>query len=151
MFYANLMRLMVLHAGTPVEISQATLMLMFVVLGLLLNGIGFGRIVKTKESLLHHRWIISAAIVLTALAIFLVMLPSAFRFYIDPDVMIFSKISITTIVHGVIGVPAVVTALLYAFGDLPVKIRKWMRITAALWIADLIFGLVLYLQMMELL
>jgi uncharacterized membrane protein YozB (DUF420 family) len=151
MFYANLMRLMVLHAGTPVEISQATLMLMFVVLGLLLNGIGFGRIVKTKESLLHHRWIISAAIVLTALAIFLVMLPSAFRFYIDPDVMIFSKISITTIVHGVIGVPAVVTALLYAFGDLPVKIRKWMRITAVLWIADLIFGLVLYLQMMELL
>jgi uncharacterized membrane protein YozB (DUF420 family) len=150
MFFANSLRLIVLHAGTPVEISQATLMIMFVVLGLLLNGIGFGRIVKTKESLLHHRWILSTALVLTALAIFLVMLPSAFRFYIDPDVMFFSNISITTIVHGIIGVPAVVTAVIYAFGELPRRVRKWMRITAVLWTVDLVFGVILYLQMMEL-
>ena len=69
-------------------------MLMFVVLGLLLNGISFARVVKTKESLLYHRWILSATVVLTLLAVFLVMLPSAFRFYIDPDVMFFSNVSI---------------------------------------------------------
>jgi hypothetical protein len=89
MLFFDLTRLIVLHAGTPVELSQATLMLMFVVLGLLLNGIGFGRVVKSKESLMYHRWILSAAVVLTCLAIFLVMLPSFFRFYIDPDVFFF--------------------------------------------------------------
>jgi uncharacterized membrane protein YozB (DUF420 family) len=144
------LRLIVLHAGTPVELSQATLMLMFVVLGLLLNGIGFGRIVKTKESLLYHRWILSAAVVLTLLAVFLVMLPSAFRFYIDPDVMFFSNVSITTVIHGIVGIPAVATAVIYAFGDLPKKIRKWMRLTAILWIADIGLGVVLFLQMLEL-
>jgi hypothetical protein len=55
MLFFDLTRLIVLHAGTPVELSQATLMLMFVVLGLLLNGIGFGRVVKSKESLMYHR------------------------------------------------------------------------------------------------
>jgi len=149
MFFFDL-RLIVLHAGTPVELSQATLMLMFVVLGLLLNGIGFGRVVKTKESLLYHRWILSAAVVLTLLAVFLVMLPSAFRFYIDPDVMFFSNVSITTVIHGIVGVPAVATAVIYAFGDLPKKIRKWMRLTAILWIADIGLGVVLFLQMLEL-
>ena len=149
MFFFDL-RLIVLHAGTPVELSQATLMLMFVVLGLLLNGIGFGRIVKTKESLLYHRWILSAAVVLTLLAVFLVMLPSAFRFYIDPDVMFFSNVSITTVIHGIVGIPAVATAVIYAFGDLPKKIRKWMRLTAILWIADIGLGVVLFLQMLEL-
>ena len=123
---------------------------MFVVLGLLLNGIGFGRVVKTKESLMYHRWILSAAVALTLLAVFLVMLPSAFRFYIDPDVMFFSNVSITTVIHGIVGVPAVVTAVIYAFGDLPLKIKKWMRLTAILWIADIGLGVVLFLQMLEL-
>lgn len=87
----------------------------------MLNGIGFGRVVKTKKSLLYHRWILSAAVVLTLLAVFLVMLPSAFRFYIDPDVMFFSNVSITTVIHGIVGVPAMTTAVIYAFGDLPMK------------------------------
>ena len=150
MFFFDL-NLIVLHAGTPVELSQATLMLMFVVLGLLRNGIGFGRVVKTKESLLYHRWILSAAVMLTLLAVFMVMLPSAFRFYIDPDVMFFSNVSITTVIHGIVGVPAVATAVIYAFGDLPMKIRKWMRLTAILWIADIVLGVVLFLHVLELL
>ena len=125
-------------------------MLMFVVLGLLLNGMGFGRVVKTKESLLYHRWILSAAVVLTLLAVFLVMLPSAFRFYIDPDVMSFSNVSITTAIQGIVGVPAVAIAVICAFGDLPLKVRKWMRLTASLWIADIGLGVVLFLQMLEL-
>ena len=78
------------------------------------------------------------------------MLPSAFRFYIDPDVMFFSNISIKIVIHGIVGVPAVATAVIYAFGDLPMKIRKWMRFTAFLWIADIGLGVVLFLQMLEL-
>jgi len=143
------LKLIVLHAGTPrivaghtnVDVCSSRSML---------NGIGFGRVVKTKKSLLYHRWILSAAVMLTLLAVFMVMLPSAFRFYIDPDVMFFSNVSITTVIHGIVGVPAVATAVIYAFGDLPMKIRKWMRLTAILWIADIVLGVVLFLQVLEL-
>jgi len=151
MFLESLMRLIVLHAGTPVEVSQATLTLMFVVLGIILIGIGFGYLTKTRENLLQHRWALSAAILLSVGAIFVVMLPSAFRFYIDPDVEFFSSMSYTTMIHGVIGVPAVTTAIIYAFGDLPRNVRKWMRITAFLWVADMIIGILLYFQMIGIL
>ncbi len=150
MFLEALLRLIVLHAGTPVEISQATLMMMFVVLGIILIGIGFGRLTKTKENLLQHRWVLTAAVALALIAVFTVMVPSTFRFYIDPDLMVFSNMSITTMIHGVVGVFALVTGVIYAFGDLPMNVKKWMRITAALWLADIVIGVVLYLQMLEL-
>ncbi len=150
MFYEVLMKLMVLHAGTPVEISQATLMIMFVVLGIVLIGVGFGKIAKTKESLMQHRWTLTAAVALALIAVLTVMVPSTFRFYIDPDLMLFSNLSITTMIHGVIGVFAVATGLIYALGDLPVNIKKWMRFTAVLWLADIAIGVVLYLQMLGL-
>jgi uncharacterized membrane protein YozB (DUF420 family) len=150
MFLDTLLRLIALHAGTPVAVSQATLSLMFVVLGMILIGISLGIVTKTKEKLLQHRWVLSAAIALTLGAIFFVMIPAAFSFYIDPDLEFFSAISFTTLIHGVIGVPAITTALIYAFGDLPQHVRKWMRITAVLWIADLGLGVVLFVQMMGL-
>jgi uncharacterized membrane protein YozB (DUF420 family) len=123
---------------------------MLVVLGIMVIGIGFGFLTKTKENLLQHRWTLSAAIVLALGAIFLVMLPAAFRFYVDPDVEFFSSLSYTAMIHGIIGVPAVTTAVIFAFGELPKNVKKWMRITALLWITDIAFGIVLFLQMMEL-
>jgi uncharacterized membrane protein YozB (DUF420 family) len=150
MFLNVLARFVVLHGGTPVVVSQTTLTLMLVVLGVVAIGIGFGYLTKTKESLLQHRWTLTVAVVLTLGAVFLVMLPSAFLYYIDPDVQFFSSLSITTIVHSALGVPAVVTALIYVFGDLPTKVKKWMRVTAVLWVATLVLGVVMFLQMLEL-
>jgi len=143
--------LMALHAGTPVVLSQLTLTLMFVVLGILLMGIGFGFLAKTKESLLQHRWSMTVAIIMASAAIFLVMVPSAFKFYIDPDVQFFSTLSVMTIIHGVIGVPAIVIAVIYAFGDLPQKIKSWMRWAAAFWVVSLVLGIAVFLEMMGLL
>jgi uncharacterized membrane protein YozB (DUF420 family) len=143
--------LMALHAGTPVALSQATLTLMFVVLGILLMGIGYGYLAKSKESLLQHRWSMTIAIALGTAAILLVMVPSAFRFYIDPDVQFFSTLSIITVIHGVIGVPAIVIGVIYAFGDLPQKIKRWMRWAAVFWVISLVLGVVVFLQMMDLL
>ena len=85
MFLNALVNLVFLHAGTPVALSQLTLTVMLVALGIVLMGIGFGHLSKTKLSLLQHRWILTAAVALTLGAIFLVMVPAAFRFYIDPD------------------------------------------------------------------
>jgi uncharacterized membrane protein YozB (DUF420 family) len=138
----------VLHAGMSPIISETVLMLMLVALGLSLVGIGFGR-VKSKEGLMQHRWTMSAAIIINLVAVVLVMLPTFFRYYTDPDVMVFSSLSLTTIIHGITGVPAVLTGLVYAFGKLPEKPKSWMRVTAFLWIANIVIGLVLFLQMLE--
>ncbi len=146
-----LAELVVLHAGTPVELSQATLTLMFVVLGVLLIGIGYGFLNKNKEGFLLHRWTMTGAIILALLAIFFVMLPSFIRFYIDPDVQFFSQLSATTIIHGIIGIPAIVISVIYAFGDLPQKTRIWMRWAAALWVVSLVLGVLLFLDMLGLL
>jgi uncharacterized membrane protein YozB (DUF420 family) len=143
--------LIALHAGTPVVLSQFTLTLMFVVLGVLLIGISFGLIAKSKESLLQHRWSMTAAIVLALIAIFFIMLPSFVRFYIDPDVEFFSTLSIMTIIHGVIGVPAVVIGVIYAFGDLPTKVKSWMRWAAAFWLVSMVLGVLVFLEMLGLL
>ncbi len=151
LFFDFLTHLIVLHAGTPVALSQLTLTLMFVVLGVLLIGIGFGFLAKNKESLLQHRWSMTVAIALALLAIFFVMLPSAVRFYIDPDVQFLSTLSILTIVHGVIGVPAVMLGVIYAFGDLPQKTKRWMRWAAVFWTISLAIGVLVFLEMLGLL
>lgn len=142
--------LIVLHAGTPPVVSQTVLNIMLVVLGIVVVGIGFGFLMKEKMGLRQHRWILTVSAVLALAAIFLVMLPTAFRFYTDPDVEMFSSMSIYTIIHGIVGAPAILTAVIYVFGDLPTKTRKWMRITAFLWVGSTLLGVILFLQMMEL-
>ncbi len=142
--------LVFLHAGTPIPVSQASLTVMLVTLSVVLIGIGFGRISKTKTNILQHRWTLTAALALALAAILLVMVPTAFQFYIDPDLQFLDALSITTLIHMGISVPAVVTALIYAFGDLPTNVKKWMRITATLWLGAMVLGVVLFLQMLSL-
>jgi uncharacterized membrane protein YozB (DUF420 family) len=150
MIFSSFIQLVILHGGTPVVVSQAVLTLMLVVLGIIFIGIGYGFLTKTKENLLQHRWTMTAAIALTLCAVFIVMLPSFFAFYVDSDLEFFSALSYTTLIHGVIGLPAVTSALIYAFGDLPENTKKWMRITAILWITEVFFGVIMFFQMMEL-
>jgi uncharacterized membrane protein YozB (DUF420 family) len=121
-----------------------------VAFSVLLIGIGFPRISKSKQSLLQHRWTLTVAVALTLGAVLLVMVPSAFRFYIDPNVNFLNTLSIVTLIHAAIAVPAATMALIYVFGDLPVNVRVWMRITAALWVATMVAGVILFLHMLEL-
>ena len=144
--------IVVLHAGTPPVVSQTVLSTMFVSLGIFLVGVGFGYVVKTKESLLQHRWVLSSAVALTLCAIFLGMLPSLVRYYGDTDVEFFSSLSAVTLLHAIVGAPAIIIAAYYAFGILPKKdLKKWMRWTAAFWIASFAIGIFLFLQMFGLL
>jgi uncharacterized membrane protein YozB (DUF420 family) len=135
----------------PVVVSQITLALMFVALGIALSGIGYGFLLKTKERLLQHRWQMTIAIGLVLAAIFLVMFPSLYAFYSDPDLEVFSSLSIMTMIHAIVGGPTITIAIIYAFGDLPQKVKIWMRRAAVLWIASLILGTVLFLQMLDVL
>jgi uncharacterized membrane protein YozB (DUF420 family) len=140
-----------LHAGTNPVVSQTTLTLMFVVLGIVLVGMGFGYLTKTPENLMQHRWTLTAAVGLTLAAIFLVMFPTLIRYYGDPDVEFFTSLSYVTIIHSVVGAPAIITAVYYALGIIPKNSKKWMRWTAVLWVASIALGTFMFLQMLGLL
>jgi uncharacterized membrane protein YozB (DUF420 family) len=129
-------------------VSQTTLALMFVVLGVVVIGIGYGLLTKSKERLLLHRWSMSVAVVLASGAILLVMLPSAFNLLIDPTVQFPSSLSMMTLIHAVIGVPAITFGMIYALGDLPEKAKFWMRWAAMFWAASFILGVLVFLEMM---
>jgi uncharacterized membrane protein YozB (DUF420 family) len=140
-----------LHAGIPIVVSQSTLTLMFVVLAIILLSIGFGYLAKNRENLLQHRWGMTIAVILTLSVVFVVMLPATYNFYTDPDLEFASSMSIVTLIHGIIGVPAILLGLLYAFGDLPQKTRKWMRLAAGFWIVTIILGVILFFVMQDIL
>ena len=89
-------------------------------------------------------------LILTLIPMFLVMAPTMYRFYTDPDVMVFSSISITQIIHTAVSIPALATAAVYAFGKLPVNVKKSMRWSAFLWVASMVLGVLMFLQMMDL-
>jgi uncharacterized membrane protein YozB (DUF420 family) len=125
---------------------QESISLMFVALGLAILGIGYARL-RSKESLQLHRWVMRGATVLTLVAIFFVMFPSLIIYYITPSISFFSSFSILQIVHSVIGVPPVILTVMYLFNDLPLPTKKWMKITAVLWIVSIALGAVVYYTM----
>ena len=124
-------------------LEQESLTLMFVALGVGIIGMGFGRM-RGKDFLQLHRWVMTGAVLLNLASVFLVMLPSLFGFYINPNVNLSSSFSILQTVHGVIGFPTVTMTLLFVFNDLPKPTKKWMRITAVLWITSIALGAVVY-------
>jgi uncharacterized membrane protein YozB (DUF420 family) len=140
-----------LHAGIPLVVSQTSLTMLFVVLGIIVIGVGYGLINKNKEGFKQHRYSMTIATGLALTVILLVMLPAAFNFYIDTDLEFFSQLSILTLIHGAIGAPAIVLGLTYAFGDLPKKTKKWMRWAILFWAVSLVLGVMLFLDMQDLL
>ena len=130
----------------PPLLEQESLMLVFVALGLGIIGMAFGKI-KNKDSFQMHRWIMTGAVGLNLIAILVVMLPSLVFFYINPSVNASSNFSVLQIVHSVVGFPAFTAALIFAFNDLPKKTRKWMIITAVLWLTSIALGAVVYFTM----
>ena len=127
-------------------LQQESLTMMLVALGLVIIAIGYARL-RSKEGLQLHRWIMSGAVFLNLISIFVVMLPSLFIYYIDPNYSVSSPFSILQIVHMAIGFPAVVLSVMYVFNDFPQPTKKWMLATAVLWFFSVALGAVVYYTM----
>ena len=127
-------------------LEQESLTLMFVALGLGILGMGYARL-KSKESFQLHRWVMSSAIILNLISICLVMFPSIFNYYYNMNNSVVAPFSVLQIVHSVFGGPTVILSGMYILNDLPVNTKKWMRITAFLWIASIVFGAMVYYTM----
>ena len=125
---------------------QESISLMFVALGLAILGIGYARL-KSKESMQLHRWVMRGAVILTMVSIIFVMFPSLIIYYITPSISFISSFSILQLVHSAIGVPPVILTVMYLFNDLPQPTKKWMKITAILWIVSIALGAVVYYTM----
>ena len=125
---------------------QESISLMFVALGLVILGIGYARL-RSKESLQLHRWVMGGATVLTLVSIFFVMFPALIIYYIAPSISFFSSFSILQMVHSTIGVPPIILTVMYLFNDLPKPTKKWMKITAILWLVSIALGAVVYYTM----
>jgi uncharacterized membrane protein YozB (DUF420 family) len=125
---------------------QESISLMFVALGLAIIGFGYARI-RTKESMQMHRWIMSGAIILSIASIIFVMVPSLYIYYAVPEVDLFSNFSVLQVLHSILGIPTLALSLMYIFNRLPSPTKKWMRITAALWIVGVVLGAVVYYTM----
>lgn len=125
---------------------QESITLMFVALGLAIIGFGYARL-KAKEFLQLHRWVMSGAIILTIVSIFFVMFPSLYVYYITPSNIVSSPFSILQIIHSAIGVPPVTLTVMYLFNDLPQPTKKWMKITAILWLVSIALGAAVYYAM----
>jgi uncharacterized membrane protein YozB (DUF420 family) len=127
-------------------LEQESLTLIFVALGLGIIGMVYGRI-KSKETLHMHRWIMTGAVVLNVIGILVVMLPSLFNFYTNPAMDTLSPFSFLQIIHAIIAFPAINLAVIFAFNDLPKPTKKWMRITAVLWVTSIAMGAIIYFTM----
>jgi uncharacterized membrane protein YozB (DUF420 family) len=127
-------------------LEQESLMLIFVALGLGIIGMGFGRI-RNRDFLQVHRWIMTGAVTLNLVAIFVVMFPSLYSFYTAQNTNAYSGFSVLQIIHSVLGFPAITAALIFSFNDLPRGTRKWMLITAILWLTSIALGAIVYITM----
>jgi len=127
-------------------LEQESMTMVFVALGLGIVGMGFGRI-KNKDSVQLHRWIMTGAVALNLIAIFIVMFPSLYIYYTTSGVDALSSFSILQMIHGVIGFPATTMALIFAFNDIPKQTGKWMIITAVLWVTSIALGAIVYFTM----
>lgn len=130
----------------PPLLQQESLMLVFVALGLGIIGMAFGKI-KNKDSFQLHRWVMTGAVALNLISIFVVMLPSFVIFYINPNVNDASSFSTLQIIHSIIGFPAITMALIFAFNDLPKNTKKWMVATSILWLVSIALGAIVYFTM----
>ncbi len=126
-------------------LTTISISLMLVALGIAISGIGFARL-RTMEGQKVHRWMMSGGVILSLISISLVMFPSLFMYYLG-GYSITSGFSILQIIHSVEGAPAVALSLMYLFNDLPTHTRKWMRITAVLWITSVALGVAVYWTM----
>lgn len=120
--------------------------LVFVALGIGIIGMAIARI-RNRDSIQLHRWTMTGAIVLNLIAIGVVMLPSLFIFYLSPNLEMASSFSILQLIHAIAGIPAITFALIFALNDLPKPTKKWMRITASLWLTSIALGAIVYFTM----
>lgn len=124
--------------------SDLNLLLQLIVLVVLIVGIKFGK-EKTEKSLKTHGDFMTVVVVLSAIGILLVMVPSFVTNFSavlnEPSTIGFPLTSI----HAFFGILAEGLGVAFVFKKFG-NVRMWMRLTAPLWLISVIFGISFYLR-----
>lgn len=131
--------------GTRASLSaDLDLLLQLIVLVVLIVGVKFGK-EKTERSLKTHGNVMIAAVVLNAIGVLLVMLPS-FVTNLSAVLNETSTIGLPlTSIHMFIGILAEGLGVAFIFKKFG-NVRMWMRLTAALWLISILLGISFYLR-----
>ncbi len=130
--------------GTRASLAaDLNLLLQLIVLVILLVGVKLGK-EKTQKSLKTHGNVMTVMVVLTAIGIFTVMLPSFVANFSavleEPFTIGFPLTSIHTL-FGILAEGLGIVLVFKKFGN----VKLWMRLTAALWLIAIISGIAFYI------
>lgn len=124
--------------------SDLNLLLQIIVLVILLVGVRYGR-KKTGGSLKTHGRLMNIVVVLNAVGVLLVMLPSFVNnlgaVIAEPSTIGFPLTS----VHVLFGSVAEVLGIILAFRKFG-NVRVWMRLTTVFWLIALALGITFYVR-----
>lgn len=124
--------------------SDLSLLLQLIILVILIVGVKLGK-KKTKKSLKTHGEAMSVMVVLNAIGILLVMVPSFVTGFSavlnEPSTIGFPLTSI----HAFFGILAEGLGVAFVFKKFG-NVRMWMRLTAAFWLIAIISGISVYLR-----
>ncbi len=131
--------------GTKASLaSDLNLLLQLIVLVILIVGVKFGK-EKTEKSLKTHGNVMTVMVVLNAIGILLVMLPS---FATNLSAVLNEPSTIgfpLTYIHAFLGILAEGLGVVFVFKKFG-NVRMWMRLTAAFWLITIIFGISFYIR-----
>jgi cytochrome bd-type quinol oxidase subunit 2 len=136
--------------GTAADIGcDLNLLLQLGTLGVLLVGVRYGGR-STHSSIRKHWSIMAVAGSLNLVGLATVMAPALEDFITNaPDFA--SLWAVTSLPHAALGaVVAVMVAslgTLYFANDSPRNMRAWMKLMFAFWVANIVLGISLYMQM----
>lgn len=130
-----------LGTRAPVS-SDLNLILQIALLALLLAGFVLGRR-KTGSSLKLHGGLMRILVILNALSILLVMVPSLVVYFGAAVEEVFVVGFPLTLLHHSIGLIAELFGAVSAFRKFG-NVRRWMRTTFILWLVALLFGIGFY-------
>jgi len=125
--------------------SDLNLLLQLGILVILLVGVKFGK-EKTAKSLKMHGRIMTIAVVLNAVGILFVMIPSFIAYFSAPLKELSLVGVLSTSIHASFGGLAEALGIAFVLEKKPKKVRMWMRLTTLFWIITFVLGVSLYLQ-----
>jgi len=123
--------------------SDLNLLLQIVILIILFVGAKFGK-TKTAESLKRHGRLMTVVVVLNAVGIVAVMLPSFasnFSAVLEEPLRIGFPL---TSIHAFFGGVAEILGVMFVFKKFG-NVRLWMRFTMVVWLIAIILGISFYL------
>lgn len=131
--------------GTKASLaSDLSLLLQLVILVILIVGVKFGK-EKTAKSLKRHGTIMTIVVVLNAIGILLVMLPSFvtnLSAVLNEPSTVGSPLTSIHVFFGILAEGLGITFVFKKFGN----VRMWMRLTVAFWLIAIISGISFYLR-----